>query len=282
MKILKNIVGFITEPKNNRLMLFAALAVLILFLLHKCNQTKDLNNQLELAKQEAQRVNNNYEAKIDSIKQYQVDDNTWRAEKRGYELTIDELKGEYSSLLGDFEIEKNRPPKFIIKTEYQIKEVINNVLVYAGTDGAGNTFLKFADSAKYDNINYRYLTGQIPYKLIFNSSDSSYNIIPGLGTFGLQQGMGLNAGLFQDKKTKKVYIKIDTDYPGITFTNIEGASIMDDPKNKKALRSMRKNWAIGFNIGYGVQVNTSSSALDFGPYMGIGLSYSPKFLQFGK
>ena len=74
----------------------------------------------------------------------------------------------------------------------------------------------------------------------------------------------------------------DTDYPGITFTNIEGASIMDEPANKKLLRQMRKPWGLGLNIGYGAIVDVKNGSVATGPYVGFGISYSPKFLQWGK
>lgn len=112
--------------------------------------------------------------------------------------------------------------------------------------------------------------------------DSTYKVVPAPGTFDLTIGMNLNLGLFQDKKTRKISIVADTDYPGVTFTTLEGASIMDDPKNKKILRSMRKTWGLGVNLGYGVLVNTSSGSISTGPYLGLGLSYNPKFLQWGK
>ena len=90
--------------------------------------------------------------------------------------------------------------------------------------------------------------------------------------------MNLNLGLFQDQETKKVMIKADSDYPGIKFTSIEGASILDNPENKKALRSLRKSFGLGVNIGYGVSFNGNS--IQPGPYIGLGLSYQPKFLQW--
>ena len=71
---------------------------------------------------------------------------------------------------------------------------------------------------------------------------------------------------------------MDTDYPGVTFTKLEGASILDDPKNKPALRQLRKNWSLGIQAGYGMTLNGNN--INGAPYLGIGLSYSPKFLQW--
>lgn len=274
--------NFIKDPKNTRMIIFGAFIILLLLFLRQCNATKKAKADAELQKQETQRIVNNYEAAMDTIRQSKFDKDTWRAEKSGYELTLDELKGKYADLLGDFEVEKNKPPKVVIKTVYVIKEVIREVPVYVEIDALGNTSLVFSDSARHNVNNYRYLSGKIPYKIVMDPVDSTYNVVPGFGTFDLTLGMNLNLGLFQDKKTRKISILADTDYPGVTFTNIEGASIMDDPKNKKILRSMRKTWGLGVNLGYGLLVNTGSGSISTGPYLGVGLSYNPKFLQWGK
>lgn len=282
MTIIKNIFKFLTDPKNTRMILLAAAVIMLLLFLRQYNRTQYFKDQVELEKQETKRISNNYDAAMDTIKQGKIDENTWRAEKAGFELTLDELEGKYSDLLGDFKIEKNKPPKVVIKTEYEIKEVINNVPVYVEMDDFGNTLLSFNDSTYHDSINYRFLSGKIPYKVIFDPIDSVYKVVPDYGTFDLTLGMNLNLGLFQDKKTRKVSIIADTDYPGVTFTTLEGASIMDDPANKSVLRSMRKPFGIGLNLGYGFLVNPSTGIISTGPYFGIGVSYTPKFLQFGK
>ena len=280
--VFTNILKFITDPKNTRMIMLGVVVILILLLLRQCNATDAAKQEVELQKQETVRISNNYDAAMDTIKQTKVDDNTWRSEKLGYELTLDELKGKYADLLGDFKVEKNKPPKTIIKTEFIIKEKIDSVLVTSILDNAGNGYLVIVDTARYDSANFRYLNGNIPYKLVLNEIDSSYKLVPDLGTFEITQGMNLNLGLFQDKDTKKISIMADTDYPGITFTKIDGASIMDDPANKKLLRQMRKPWSLGMNVGYGAIVDVKNGSVATGPYVGFGISYSPKFLQWGK
>jgi len=280
--IFTNILKFITDPKNTRMLLLGAIVILMLLFLQQCNRAKYFKEQVELEKQETQRVSNNYEAAMDTITQGKIDKDTWRAEKSGYELTLDELMGKYSDLLGDFKVEKNKPPRVVIKTEYVIKEVITEVPVFVEVDSFGNTSLAFNDSTRHNANNYRYLSGKIPYKIVMDPTDSIYRVVPNPGTFDLTLGMNLNLGLFQDNKTRKISIVADTDYPGITFTTLDGASIMDDPANKKILRSMRKPWGIGLNVGYGFSVNTGTGLISTGPYVGLGLSYTPKFLQWGR
>lgn len=282
MTILKNIGKFLTDPKNTRMIMLGVIVIICLLFLRQCNKTQYYKKQVELEKQETKRVANNYDASIDTIKQYKIDSDTWRSEKSGYELSLDELENKYSDLLGDFEIEKNRPPKVVIKTEYVIKDSIINIPILVQVDSFGNTRLEFNDSTYHDSINYRLLSGIIPYKVVFDPTDSLCKVVPSPGNFNLILGMNLNLGLFQDKNTRKVYIKADTDYPGVTFTTLDGASIMDDPANKKILRNMRKPWGLGFNAGYGAIVNVKNGQIATGPYFGVGLSYTPKFLQWGR
>jgi hypothetical protein len=278
VNILKNIFEFITDTRNTRMILFALVVIFVLLFLRQCGKTSDAKIKIAEAKEETKRISNNLDAFRDTINSYKLDENTWRSEKQIYELTQNELKEKYSELLGKFEYEKNKPPKTIIKTEYVIKEIINEVIVNGTVDSLGNANLAIADSLVHDSLNYRYLNGSIPAKISHDSS--GYSITTSPASFSLEQGMSLNFGLFKDKKTNKITLKVDTDYPGITFTQLNGANILDDPKNKKILRQTRKNWSIGVNAGYGVFLDPSKSSLGNGVYLGIGLTYSPKFLQW--
>ena len=277
---IKNITYFFKDPKNTRMILFAGAIILLFLLLRQCNKSNELKALLEKEKSEIKRINNNYLAASDTIKKFAINGNIWRSEKLAYELTIDELNGKYEDILGSFELEKNRPPKVVIQIKYVIKEVIRDVPVYVLIDADGNTLLSFSNNKKYDSTNYRNLSGTIPYKISFNPIDSTYNVIPGNGEFLLEQGIGLNLGLFKDKKTGQVSIKVDTKYPGINFTRLDGAIIMDNPENKKIIRGLRKPFGIGLSFGYGLMVG--SGKINTGPYLGIGINYSPKFLQFGE
>lgn len=281
MYTIKKIIDFVTSPRAVRIIGIAAVVLFILMFLRQCDKIDGLKNQIELEKKEVKRVSNNYRASQDTIIQYKLDKDTWVAKRSGYEIKIDELNGEYSFLLGKFEFEKNKPPKTIIKTEYIIEERVVEVPVFVETDESGNTALFFKDSTRHDSLNFRTLNGSIPYTIVFNKEDSTYDVVPGLGRFNMKLGMDLNLGLFKNKETGEIKIVAHTNYPGITFTNIEGASIMEEPESKKMLRQARKPWSIGLNLGYGATVDNSLK-ISHGPYMGIGLSYSPKFLQWGK
>jgi len=281
--VFTNILKFITDPKNTRMLMLGAIVVCLLLFLQQCGATRAAKAEVELQKQETQRVSNNYEAAMDTIEQRKINETTWRAEKSGYELTLNEAKEKYADLLDDFNYEKNKPPKTIIETVYEVKENIDNVTINStDLDSLGNGLLTFADTAQFDSTNYRYLGGRIPYKFVFNEKDSTYKMVPDFGTFELEQGMNLNVGLFQDKDSKKISIVATTDYPGVSFTRLEGSDIMNDEKNKKLLRQMRKPWSLGMNVGYGAIVDVKNGQVATGPYVGFGITYSPKFLQWGR
>lgn len=276
----RDIIDFVKNPKNTRMIIFGAFILLIILLLGQRNSNKELKRQIEREKLETQRAKNNHEASLDTIRSYRVGERTWRAEKLGYELTIKELKEDYLHLLGQFNLEKNKPPKVVIKTEYLIRDSIVGVPVLLTTDDMGNKSMNFNDSAHYDKSNFRILDGRIPYEISYNEKDSNYTILPGDASINLNIGMNLNLGLFKDKETKKITIKADTDYPGVSFTKLNGANIIDE--HKDIARDLRKSWGVGVNFGYGVMMDPSSGGINTGPYIGVGLNYSPKFLQFGK
>jgi hypothetical protein len=272
MNFLTSIYSFIKNPKNTRLIIFIGFLALILLLFRQCNQTQK-------AKEELIRTKNNYEAANDTIRQYKIDDKTTRAEIRGYELTLSELQNEYKDLLGKFNVEKNKPPKTIIEIKYEYIDRIVEVPIYVSKiDSLNRGFLKFSDSAKFDNSNYRYFSGNIPFRVDTTTKPNTF--IPSPGTFTFTQGMSLRVGLFQDKKDKKIYIKADTEYPGITFTSLKGASILDDGESKKVAKQLRKQFSLGVSAGYGLMYNIGNSNFSTGPYLGLGINYQPKWLQW--
>jgi nucleoside-diphosphate-sugar epimerase len=72
-----------------------------------------------------------------------LDENTWIAEKAGYTLTVDELKKEYSNLILEYKVEKNKKPKTLIQYAYIIKDSIVEVPVNIYIDSLGNKSITF-------------------------------------------------------------------------------------------------------------------------------------------
>jgi hypothetical protein len=293
MNFLLGAWSWIKNPNNKGViqLVFIVGLVAIILMQHSCNGK--LQQQLEEVKAEAQRASNNAEALADTLRQKKINDTTLLAEKKALKLTLKELKQGYSDMLIGFEQFKKQNPKVIEKITVNNYETIREVPVYAKMDSLGNGTMAFSDTAKFADGNYRNLKGVISYSSkLFSKKDSTemsfgklgvYNkVTSGLGNFVLDQGIKLKVGLFEDPKTHKVSIAATTSYPGITFTKLEGADIMDDKDSRKATRQFRRTWGIGLSLGYGATVDLKTSKIAFGPQVGVGLHYTPKWLQWGK
>jgi hypothetical protein len=284
---------WITDPKNKTILRLAFIAALVAIILMQCSHNRGLKDELNQQKAETQRVMNNYEALHDTIRQKKINDSTLQAERLAIKITMKELKQQYSDLLIGFENFKKQNPKVIERITVNNKETIREVPVYAKIDSLGNGSFSINDSMQFADGNFRRLSGTIPFSSkFFNKKDSLQvdlnkvglytQINPGAGNFTLEQRIKLKVGLFEDPKTHKVSIAATTSYPGITFSQLEGADIMSDETSRKATRNFRKTWGIGLSIGYGGTVDLKSAKLVSGPQIGIGITYTPKWLQWGK
>lgn len=293
LSFFSTIWNWIKDPKNRKVLNLLVIIALIAVILMQRGCNRKLEQELEEQKTEAQRIQNNYEALHDTIRQSKINDSTLLAEKKALKLTVDELKNNFSDLLIGFEKFKKQNPKVIERITVNNYETIREVPVYAKIDSLGNGTFTFLDTAKFADGNYRKLSGTIPFNSrLFNKKDSlevdinklGYysKVNPGKGNFTLEQGIKLKVGLFEDPKTKKVSIAATTSYPGITFTQLEGADIMSDDVSRKAARNFRKTWGLGVSLGYGATVNLKTSQVVLGPQFGIGVHYTPKWLQWGK
>lgn len=293
MNILTQISGWLIDPKNRSLQVLLAVIILVLLLFRQCNVSSSLRADIQAAHDEATRVENNYLADVDSIKQsYSEKTGELTAEISGHLLTIDELNGKYKELYGDYLNEKDKEPITIIKYRFLTKEIITGVDIESTPiDSMGNGTFAFCDSIQFSVGNSRMISGTIPYKLSlhtkrdsalldYSKQDFFARTFPGAGNFQLQQEMSVNTGLTKDKKTGEVKVWAKTSYPGVTFEVLKGASIKEDEETKKTLTSLRKTWGLGFSVGAGA-VYTGAVASP-GIFAGVGLNYSPKKLQFGK
>ena len=258
--IIKNILGILTDPKNTRMFLLGGIGVLLFLLLRQCNQT-------EIAKGEITRFQNNLVAANDTILNYVNEKGESVGEIKGLSLSLEELRD-------SLEYEKGRPPITIVKYKTIIKEkivevpVITKDTIIKQGSNSFNSILSFNSDSNWTKSS-RSINVDLPYSL----TDS---LTFGSATIGLTQNIWLDATLSQDMKTKEIFIKLTSDYPGTIFNNTEG--IMIDRKSKafKSLQMQnRKPFGFGLNFGMGI---TSTGNLT--PYLGIGISWNPKLLQW--
>jgi len=260
MIIIKNIIQILTDPKNTRMFLLGGIVVLFILLFRQCEQTN-------IAKGEAVKISNNWKASLDTIENYIDKNGNAAAEIRALNLSIEEIEGQ-------LEFEKDKPPLTIIKTETVIKEVIVEVPVVIldtiinTVIGDFNSALTFSDKKEWGKTS-RIIDAIIPYK----TSDSLISF--GNANIGLKQNIFLTASLTRDIKTKELFVNLLTDYPGTTFNSAEGILIDQKSKAFKGLQyENRKTIGLGLQLGVGLTGNQIS------PYIGIGLNYTPKFLQW--
>ena len=256
MIIIKNILAFVTDPRNTRMILLAAIAVLFMLLLRQCGKTND-------AKGEVIRIENNHKALNDTIENYINENGNAAAEIRALNLTLSEVKEE-------LDFEKNKPPVTVIKTETVIQEKIVEVpvTVIDTIIGEHNSALSFSSSSNWGK-SFREIGVTVPYTFSVDST------LFGEATIDLKQNIWLTASLIRDNKTKELFVNLETDYPGTTFNSAKGIMIDQNNSAFKDLQLQnRKTMGLGLHLGYGYSTEGPV------PYIGIGIHYSPKFLQW--
>jgi hypothetical protein len=257
---------------------------------NQCNKTKDLKQKLEEQKNETTRLINNEQAKNAVLINYQLNDSTNRGIIQGYQITQKELQTTYKDLMNGFNDLGKKTALALAKGTQYIKETIY-IQTTLKIDSLGVEHLVGTDTMRIDSDNFRYTSFDAPFSTrYFKKSDStevdikSYDVFqqtyPGRSTISSQQSIGLKVGLFQDKKDKKVYIVAQSKYPGLTFSKLEGADIMADPASRKTTRQFRKEFGLGFNIGYGASIEKGTGIIRLTPQVGFGIHYTPRFLQF--
>jgi hypothetical protein len=72
-------------------------------------------------------------------------------------------------------------------------------------------------------------------------------------------------------------LKLSTSYPGLEIKDIENINLVNSRLNNRDQKKSR--WLVGFGVGYGINLN-NNQVISTGPSIGVGLYWSPKFLQF--
>lgn len=254
INVVCNVLRFFN--KNTKVLFLGSIVILIFLLLRQCEATKS-------AEGEVTRIINNQLALDDTIKNYKDKWGNSIGEIKGLKLKIEELND-------SIQIEKNKPPITIIETETQIVEKIVKVPVKTidTVIGTYTSAFTFNDNKKW-NKSFRNLNATVPYSI---SNDS---ISYGDAIINLKQNIWLSAQLTQDVKTEEIFVRLKTDYPDVKFNNATGILIDSNSKGLNRIRrKSRKTLGIGLQLGVGL------GGTGVTPYVGVGLGYTPKFLQW--
>jgi hypothetical protein len=266
---------------NSRAIYLLGIVILIMLLLKQCNSTAD-------AKKEAEINFNNLLAERDSVRVLESKNRNMLVERAAFQLKYNELSEEQEELIDRLELSGKKKPSVVIQTEIVYIDTVIMVPVAATQEG-DNNYLRFKHNPTLPGTNKLVISGQIPYTIktdtVWDYADKNKfrftsNVIPGIANLSIEQKIDLVTGLYTDPKTGRLFVRASTSFPGITFSEMQALDMTDDPATKKALKQARKPFGIGFSVGYGLAVGKNGYTIR--PNIGLGLTYSPKWLQFGK
>ena len=265
---------------SSRFFMIAALVILVLLLIRQCGESEN-------AKIEALREHNNYLASMDSVRLIKNEMDHIIQEKSAYELKASELSDEQQKLIEQLGLKSNgrgNTPNTVINMLGSISDVIN-IKSTIEKDHNGDEYISFVHNPEMPGNNKLKITGKTAYimDLRLDPSDSTKyiaTVVPGITNLLMEQNIDITTGIYRDPKTKRMMTRVSTTYPDLTFNDINSFDITDSPDTRRALKAARKEFGFGVQLGYGL--SGSNSGISPGFYVGVGLQYSPKFLQFGK
>ena len=266
---------------NNRFFLLAVIVILIMLTLKQCGAA-------DHAKAEALREHNNYLASLDSVRVIKNDLGELIVEKSAYQLKVSELSKEQKDLIKRLDLNSNgrgNTPRTVIQTVSEYRDSIVNIASEVVKDPNGSEAIAFLHEPQLPGKNKLKIAGKVPYDLRLSKDPrdtTKYiaSVIPGVTSLTIEQNIDIVTALYQDPKSKRIMTRVSTTYPNLTFSDVNSFDITDNPETRKALKAARKEFGLGVNLGYGLL--GSSTSLTTGFYIGVGVHYSPKFLQFGK
>jgi len=249
------------------------IVILIILLMRQCNATSS-------AQIDAKREYNNYVASQDSV--IKVSSNLKNAiyEKSAFELKVSELSDSNKALIAKLALASNgkkTTPETVIET---VTEYVDTGSVKTSTvSGKSGDSIGFNYSPVMKGKNKFTIIGKTPYHLnILKDPNDSTKYIASVSTdntlLDITQNIDLVTGIYRDPKTKRLMTRVTTDFPKIKFSDIHSFDITDSPAARDIIKNARRQFGVGLSIGYGIIGNNT------GLYVGIGLNYTPKFLQF--
>lgn len=259
--------------------MLAAICVLLFFLVKQCEKT-------ESAEAEAKREHNNYLASKDSVRTIKSELNHTIVEKSAYEVAVNELSENQKELINQLGLKSNGrsgTPNIVIQTTGQYEGNFKSIPSKIVKDPNGNEYITFTYDPKLVGNNQLKIAGKTGYKLEIDrdpSDSTKYvgKVIPGETDLTINQKIDIVTGIYRDQKTKRLMTRVSTTFPNMTFSDVNSFDITDDPDTKSAMKASRKTMGFGLQLGYGLSGN--GNMLTNGFYVGVGINYTPKWLQF--
>lgn len=268
----------IEKIKNIKLsknaIVFIAGALFVLLFLRQCDKISDLKQDVKLAQENADRNFNNYLAANDSVEVLTNQNGDMLATIRGYEFDISNLQGDQRRMIDKYKkvLSLNKDLNAIntlLSADLAIKDSLLAATQVTQIDSVTSivNYNKFDD---FGNGNTRNLTGASTIRY-----ESGRFLVLGQSQFNIDQTLSLSAAIEEVDGSNR--LKLSTSYPGLTISNIENINLINTKLNQRPEK--KAGWGVGLGIGYGINLN-NNQVISYGPSIGIGLYWSPKFLRF--
>lgn len=261
--------------KNKTLIAFALGALFILLFLGQCNRISTLKQEVATAQEDATREHNNYLASQDSVKVEKSKNGGYISSIRGYKFDIANLKENEKALIEKYQValdlnKKLKGTNSLLRAEINVKDSIILALSQTKIDSL-TTKISFGKDDDFGDGNSRSVKGSLYIKRIPNTFEfTTYN-----PTLVLDQKIKLMAAIEETDGIQT--LKINTNYPGLTITDIENINLINTKLNRKYEKTA--GWSFGPSVGVGFTL-TPGQVVAFGPTIGINAVWSPKWLRF--
>jgi hypothetical protein len=247
------------------LIMIGAIAVLIILLFRSCGQNEE--SALEIS-----RLENNLKAQQDTMRAYVTKNGNMAAEISAYKFDlkkdaalIESLQEGYEKLEGKLAGIAKGGGTIIIDREVPV-----NVKVYSDTTGE----VSLGDTIIYDATNYTKFSVISPYTIKKNKLE--------MLSAQYKNEIALDLLIRFEEKDGNLRVLAETPHKGVKFTSLTGGLVTEPDLPKSMKMALRKEWGFGFNMGLGPVYNISTKTITPGVFMGVGINFTPKKLQFGK
>jgi len=215
-------------------------------------------------------LKNNIIVKADSVKYLKNKADELYAQVNTYVITENQLKEANKELYDENLKYKKQKPIFIAKEKIKIvyKDTLIISSISSKLDKYGNKQfnIDFNSDTIFDKSNYIKFNG-----LTYLKIDSTLKVLNyGAKLNNLEISSKLILGI-SETKDKKLVINARTDFPGLTFTDIEGYII--DPMKTSTFKNLAKKKRYGISTFGGVGTYFDGGGIKFIPTIGVGLTY---------
>lgn len=263
---------------DTKTLAFIGGALLMLFMLRQCNTISNLKEDLEFQKEISTTNFNNYLAAKDSIQYFENELGGKVAKISSFEFLVSDLEkanldinNKYVRVLG-----LNRDLKGVnslLSAEIKVKDSLLALTSVTAIDELTGK-IDFDDSDDFGSGNTRSVVGDLT--VTYDTISKSFYSSP--VNLSIAQTLSLRAAIAESDG--KDVLKISSSYPGLTITGIENINLINDRLNKENKIDKKAGFSIGMGVGYGINYIPSTSNVEFGPTINVGLYWSPKWLRF--